>query len=122
MRIALSLSETEDINSDRDQQISKQKRRLLAANKSKHKITIDKKKQTSKITSSSIPPLPKHSFNLSGKIIKHQFILKLFIYYILLCLGHESPCKSPSKNSICIDQNVLDDLNCTYHEPSNPVI
>lgn len=74
LRIALTLSETEDINSDRDELISKHKRRLLAAKKPKHtrKITIDKKKQTpKKYTTSSIPPLPKPFFNQSGKMFKH---------------------------------------------------
>ncbi|XP_050059401.1 uncharacterized protein LOC126550899 isoform X2 [Aphis gossypii] len=104
LRIALTLSETEDINSDRDELISKHKRRLLAAKKPKHtrKITIDKKKQTpKKYTTSSIPPLPKPFFNQSG---------------------NKSPYQSPSKNSTLIDQNALDDLNFKYHEPSNPVI
>jgi len=72
LRIALTLSETEDINSDRDELISKQKRRLLAAKNPKRKMTIDKKKQTpKKITKSSIPPLPKLVFNISGKMSKH---------------------------------------------------
>jgi len=48
LRIALTLSETEDINSDRDELISKQKRTLLAAKNPKRKMTIDKKKQTQK--------------------------------------------------------------------------
>jgi len=58
------------INSDRDELISKRKRRLLAAKNPKHKVAIDIKKQSpKKLNLSSIPPLPKHYFNLSGKII-----------------------------------------------------
>lgn len=72
MKIALTLSETEDINSDRDELISKRKRRFLAAKKPMHRMMIDKKKQSPKqFTSSSIPPLPKHSFKLSGNMFKH---------------------------------------------------
>jgi len=71
LKIALALSETEDINSDKDELISKRKRRILAAKNPKHKTKIDKKKRSpKKLTLSSIfPPLPKHSFDLSGKII-----------------------------------------------------
>jgi hypothetical protein len=70
LRIALTLSETEDINSDRDELISKQKR-LLAVKNPKRKMTIDKKKQTPKTITKSIPLLPKLVFNLSGKMSKH---------------------------------------------------
>lgn len=85
MRIALSLSETEDINYDRDEVISKRKRRLLAAKNVKHKITTDKNKRLPKKFTSFIPPLPKHSFNLPGKMFKTLIYLKItfFIYCIL---------------------------------------
>jgi len=71
LRIALILSETEDINSDKDKLISKHKSRLLATKNPMHKMTIDKKKWTpKKFTISSILPLPKYFFNLSGKMFK----------------------------------------------------
>jgi len=71
LKIALQLSETEDLNSEIDEVLAKKKRRELAAKRvNKQNILSPKriKSQTTKVSSFSIPPLPKDPFkSLPGK-------------------------------------------------------
>lgn len=72
LKIALQLSEAEDLNSEIDEVLAKKKRRELANKRvNKQNIILSPKmikSQTSKLSSFSIPPLPKDPFkSLPGK-------------------------------------------------------
>lgn len=69
LKIAVELSETEDIESEHDAALSKIKRRKLAAKR--HKFRSPTKEKNVKKILSKIPPLPEHPFKAPGKFINN---------------------------------------------------
>ncbi|CAI6374061.1 unnamed protein product [Macrosiphum euphorbiae] len=81
LKLAIELSETEDINSEYDEKLSKNKRRILAAKRAKHKrispvknIQQTTPKKTTISHSLSNYPLPKHPFSKSLADDDDQFV------------------------------------------------
>lgn len=65
LKIALQLSEAEDLNSEIDEVLAKKKRRELANKRVNRQSILSPKmikSQTSKLSNFSIPPLPKDPF------------------------------------------------------------